>query len=131
MDITYCLTYCRAHPNPCCVFSFMCCFSQEGRTALIWAAQEVHLDVVALLLDHGANIETTDNVTRGQSVMDIVCFSSLLLMLATKYSLFNTLIYMLSLRQVAELLAINLLLVRIISNKYVIISVLTCIDYPY
>ena len=36
--------------------------SQEGWTALVWAADEGHLDVVGLLLDRGADIEAKDNV---------------------------------------------------------------------
>ena len=40
------------------------CFSQDGRTALMNAAVYGHLDVVALLLEGGANIEAADNVIR-------------------------------------------------------------------
>ena len=38
------------------------CFSQDGRTALACAATKGHLDIVALLLDRGANIEAASNV---------------------------------------------------------------------
>ena len=40
---------------------FRLCF-QDGGTALIVAAYKGHLDIVALLLDRGANIEAAGNV---------------------------------------------------------------------
>jgi len=40
------------------------CFSQDGWTAMIWAAYKGHLNVVALLFDRGANIEAADDVIR-------------------------------------------------------------------
>jgi len=42
--------------------NFLVRFSQDGWTAMIWAAQEGHLGVVALLLNRGANIEAADKV---------------------------------------------------------------------
>jgi len=42
--------------------NFLVRFSQDGWTAMIWAAQKGHIGVVALLLDRGANIEAADNV---------------------------------------------------------------------
>jgi ankyrin repeat protein len=49
-------------------------FSQDGGTVLIVAAHNGHLDVVALLLDRGANIEAARNVNNEINVVvvDIV-----------------------------------------------------------
>ena len=41
--------------------------NQDGRTALYWAASKGHLDIVALLLDRGADIAAADNVS------DLIC----------------------------------------------------------
>jgi len=43
---------------------FHLCHSQDGWMALMRAAEKGHLDVVALLLDWGANGEAADNVIR-------------------------------------------------------------------
>ena len=46
------------------MFASFVCLSQDGRTALMLAAINGHLDVVAQLLDRGANTEAADNVSR-------------------------------------------------------------------
>ena len=35
---------------------------QDGRTSLMWAAREVHVEVASLLLQRGADIEATERV---------------------------------------------------------------------
>ena len=42
---------------------------QYQKTALHWAAQKGHPSCVALLLEHGANLEATDKVREGSEVV--------------------------------------------------------------
>ena len=55
------------------------CFSQNGWTALMNAASNGHLGVVALLLDRGANIEAARNVNNEINVVvvDIVACNNI------------------------------------------------------
>ena len=48
----------------CLIFVFLDCFSQGGLTALKLATFKGQRDVVALLLDRGANTDATNNVIR-------------------------------------------------------------------
>ena len=38
-------------------------YHQDGYTALHWATDEGHTEIVKLLLDRGANVDTTTNVS--------------------------------------------------------------------
>ncbi len=46
---------------------------QDGRTALHWAAEEGHVSVAEYLVDHGADIEVKDRVSRFGRVSLCVC----------------------------------------------------------
>jgi ankyrin repeat protein len=51
------------------IFSFYSSiFVQDGWTALMGAAMKDHLDIVTLLLDRGAKIETTNNVSHNEFI---------------------------------------------------------------
>ena len=42
-------------------------------TALIWAAQDGHTDIIKLLLEAGASIEAKDDVSKRISICTCVC----------------------------------------------------------
>ncbi len=44
--------------------------SQDGATALVWAAARGHKDIIELLLDRGADLEAQDSVS---AVMVCLC----------------------------------------------------------
>ena len=54
----------------------LCIIYQDGHTALMHASQDGHMEVVKLLLDHGANKDLQDNVCI--SYVYYVCMDALM-----------------------------------------------------
>ena len=47
-----------------CTPGWGCVSPQQGRTALLWASKNGHVDIVRMLLDRGASVDATDCVSQ-------------------------------------------------------------------
>ena len=47
-----------------CTTGWGCVSLQSGRTALLWSSEKGHVDIVRMLLDHGASVDATDDVSQ-------------------------------------------------------------------
>lgn len=68
-----------------CLVSYSFSSIQDGTTALLYAAMNGHADCARLLLDAGADLETTD-VVRGRRIAAFLCVTTTLLKHAVLFS---------------------------------------------